>query len=166
MKSLIKTILLLLIIGISFPSCFKIETYPPEPKIEFIEFRYTDTTILGNPILAGLLRFSFVDGDGNIGFGLDTTLPKTVFVDKYKIENGEVKLIELNEDIINFRIPQFATSGDRKPLKGEIIIKSLDELLPINYNDTLMYKFYIVDRSLNKSNIDSTGYLILKNYIK
>ena len=147
-------------------SCKKIETLAPEPEIEFISFDYKDTIdILGNKILEGTLKFSFVDGDGDIGFGIDSTSKKTVFLKKYKIKNNSPELIEQNEDLSGYKIPEFSTSGNRKFLKGEIVVNNLDELPPFNIEDTLMYDFYIIDRAGHISNTEKTGYLILKDFI-
>lgn len=166
MKLFLKILLALFIVIniVVQQSCFKLEKYPPEPKIEFVKFSFKDS-IGFNHLLAGELIFSFVDGDGDIGFGIDTNNVKTVFIEKYKIINNRSIRVELDENMLSYQIPRFSTSGNRKPLKGEIIIRNLDEIPPINPNDTIMYKFYIVDRSLKYSNVDSTGYLILGNFI-
>ena len=164
MKIFIKIFLFISIVSvITLQSCFEFENYPPEPEITFMEFTFIDS-IGFNHILRGELKFSFVDGDGNIGFGLDTPVQNTIFIKKYQIINNKSVPIDLAIEP-NYAIQKFSTSGDRKPLKGEIVIKSLDEIPPINPNDTIMYKFYIVDRDYNYSNVDSTGYLILGDYL-
>lgn len=166
MKIFIKILLILLLGGIiSLSSCFKADVYPPEPQIEFIDFTFHDSIKEYN-ILKGVLHFSFIDGDGNVGFGTGANSPKTVFINKYKIENNIPVKIELDDEIINYKVPEFSTSGNRKYLKGEIIINSLDELAPINSNDTIMYEFYIIDRDYNESNTENTGYLIPGDYLK
>ncbi len=119
---------------------------------------------LGNRKYSGSLTFTFVDGDGDIGFGQDSLAPKTVFVDKYEIIDNVAYPVELAVDYY-YNIPKFSTTGNRKALKGEIIVRSLDELYPLNTENTIMYKFYIVDRSWNYSNIDSTGYIALVDFV-
>lgn len=142
-------------------SCFKVETYPPEPQIDMLDFTYKDTVDeLDNPVLNGTLHFYFVDGDGDIGF--DTTTPRenTIFIEKFKISGGQ----EISLDYLvplNYYVPKFTHSGTNQTLKGEIIVNDLNEIYPFEA-DTIMYKFYIVDRAGNKSNTESTGYLILQ----
>ncbi|MDR2835631.1 MAG: hypothetical protein LBV69_05455 [Bacteroidales bacterium] len=146
-------------------SCERPKIVSTTPTITFTKFSLKDTVDF-NHLLRGTLKFEFVDGDGNIGFGTDSTANKTVFLEKYKIINSIPNRIEFNEGyLLNYRIPVFSTTGNRKVLSGEIVLRYLDETFPINPNDTIMYKFYIYDRDMNKSNIDSTGYIILKNYL-
>lgn len=163
--SAILSVLTFLVIVMIFSFCTKIEKISEIPKIKFTEFTYKDSVGF-NHILNGTLSFDFEDGDGNIGFGIDSVSKNTVFIKKYKITNGVPINIVLNENIVNYKIPVFSTSGNRKAIKGNICVKNLDEVFPINEGDTIMYKFFIKDRDNNNSNIDSTGYLILKNYIK
>jgi len=156
----IQKIGMFLFLIIAVVSCFKLEQYPPEPQIEFIDFTFVDTVDgLENRVLNGTLHFSFVDGDGDIGF--DTIQPQqnTVFLEKFKYQNGVATSIDLLIPL-NYFVPKFVTEGNRKTLKGEIIINDLDENYPFN-GDTVFYKFYIVDRAGNVSNIDSTGNLII-----
>lgn len=168
MKKSLSTILFAFVfldIVMLFSFCTKIEKLSEIPKIKFTEFAYIDSVGF-NHILNGTLSFDFEDGDGNIGFGVDSVSENTVFITKYKITNGVATEIELDSSIVNYKIPVFSTSGNRKAIKGSILIKNLDEIFPINEDDTLMYKFYIKDRDNNISNIDSTGCLVLKKYIK
>ncbi len=154
----------IIVIFFSFYSCFKPQTYPNEPHIEFLNFDFIDTTdLLQNPILNGKLHFYFVDGDGDIGF--DTTSPRknTIFLQKYKIENDKEILIDLQVPFEYF-VPKFQNTDLAPSLKGEMFVKDLNETFPFE-NDTIMYKFYIIDRANNKSNTESTGYLVLKNYL-
>jgi hypothetical protein len=144
----------------------KIKSYPPEPEVEFKEFKLIDTIDgLGNRKYAGFLTFTFVDGDGDLGFGQDSASSKAVFINKYEIINNVAHLVDLAVDY-SYSIPAFSTTGNRKALKGEIVVKSLEEPYPLNSDDTIMYKFYIVDRSRNYSNTDSTGYIALIDFIE
>ena len=162
MKKSLK-ILIILFVFTTFVSCFKIEKVPIEPRIKFEEFIYVDSVGF-NHVLNGSLRFSFEDGDGNIGFGIDSIAENTVFIEKYKIKNNIPIRMEIDGSLLNFKIKQFSTSGNRRALRGDIVIKNLDEIFPINNDDTLMYKFYIQDRDKHVSNIDSTGFLPLRNF--
>jgi hypothetical protein len=148
------------------PSCFKLETYPPEPAIEYIDFKLIDSTdILENPVLYGELHFSFVDGDGDLGFyqpeGVDDEdIAKTVFITPFIKTNG-VFVQDTPIVPLNFRIPYFETGGNNKTLKGEIIVRDINHYPPFN-GDTLKYQFYIVDRAGNMSNIEETDVMIIE----
>lgn len=154
-------ILILFISLFALQSCFKVETYPPEPRVEFLDFKYVDTIDgLENHVLNGTLHFYFEDGDGDVGF--DTTTPRknTIFLEKYIVTDG----VEILSDVsvpLNFYVPEFENSGENSTLKGEMFVNDLNESYPLN-SDTIFYKFYIVDRAGNKSNVESTGYLVLK----
>ncbi len=154
-------ILIFLVCTILLQSCFKVEPYSPIPSIEFLSFNVVDTTdLLGNRVINGTLHFYFVDGDGDIGF--DTTSPRqnTIFLEKFKVVNGTESKIDLIVPL-NYFVPKFSNSSNRKTLKGEMIINDLNENYPLEY-DTIIYKFYIVDRAGNSSNIETTGYIKLK----
>jgi hypothetical protein len=153
---------ILILTGLS--SCFKPDVFPPEPHIEFTEFVFIDTVdVLDNPVLNGTLKFYFVDGDGDIGF--DTTSPRknTIFIQKYAIRNGEEVLVDLQVPL-HFYVPVFVNSDPDKALQGDMYVNDLNEIIPFS-DDTIMYEFYIVDRAGNKSNVETTGYLVPGNYI-
>lgn len=166
MKQLKSHIVLIIIILISVSSCFKIETYPPEPQIEFISFTMTDSVdSFNNPGLIGELRFSFIDGDGDLGFNQpgDTStenISKTIFITAFTKTSGEF-VEDTGRIPLNYRIPYFESNGNNKTLKGEIIVKDINHYPPYN-GDTIKYKFYIKDRAGNKSNTEETQELVLK----
>lgn len=157
--------IILFLLLFSFSSCFKPQTFPKEPNIEFIDFIVKDTfDILQNRVLNGTLHFYFVDGDGDIGY--DTTSPRqnTIFLKKYKIENKQEVLINMQVPLEYF-VPKFKRNIQDEALQGEMFVKNLNETFPFE-NDTIMYKFYIKDRAGNKSNVASTGYIIVNNYLQ
>lgn len=143
-------------------SCFNIQSYPNTPQVKFNKFIFKDTTdLLGNKVLNGKLYFNFVDGNGDIGFDTISYLRKnTIYLKKYKMINGKLQECELLVPLEYF-VPRMKNSNNNKTLQGEMIVKDLNEMYPLS-NDTIMYKFYIIDRAGNKSNVDSTNYLIIK----
>ncbi len=154
-------VILVVLISVISGSCFRTESYSPIPSIELIDFALSDTLDgLQNRVLNGTLHFSFVDGDGDIGF--DTIQPQknTIFIEKYKYVVGVLTPVELLLPL-NYYVPKFTPVGNDKTLKGEIIVKDLNENYPFN-GDTVLYKFYIVDRAGNVSNIESTGNIIIE----
>lgn len=153
--------------------CGKIKTHPPEPYIEFVSIEFVDSSFVGNRGLFGSLTIYFVDGDGDIGtkevFDTIQTRENTVFIDKYLRRNNEY-IKDTNEIQLTYTVPYFSTSGNNKTLEGEIVISDIIYIAPygnINdpiFDDTIKYEFYIKDRAGNKSNVESTGDLILKSY--
>lgn len=178
MKILIKIKFILpVMVFLAVISCKRTEEYPPEPVISFLEFER-----LLNPEFniydRGILKFEFTDGDGDIGLEKKDTFPPfnpgsqyyyNLIIDYYEVRNGVetyVPLVFFNASTQTFdtvylsaRIPLLTPLGTNKALSGEIH----DTLFIYNYNsefDTLFLKFYIIDRALNKSNMERTGYII------
>lgn len=151
MKKFIPIILFGLIGGIIFLSgCHKIETYSNTPQIEYLDFFEEDSSV----------SFSFVDGDGDIGFrqgdtiftSLGDTVVENLFITLYEKVDSTYEEVSLLLPFY-FRIPYVAPQGVNKTLKGEINFK-------FNYNpiviDTFKFEFYITDNALHKSNIETT----------
>lgn len=145
-----------------FLSCQKIESISEIPYIQFKSFELRDTIdILGNPGKVGELVFKFEDGDGDIGLeqpdslSSDTTAYNLFFTLYEKIE-GQFQVVEEEnlETPLNYRIPYIKNIGQNKTLKGEIKVEFYYYLLALY--DTIRYEFYIVDRALHKSNIETT----------
>jgi hypothetical protein len=172
LKSLLPVVLL---IPLFVVSCKKYEDYPPEPTIEFMDF-----TLLSDDQgidQRGVLRFSFADGDGNIGLYDYDTLPPldyNLFIRYFEKQNGvfkEVFLITpnyINDTTIvydtatfNGRIPILTPAGKNKAISGEIE-DTLFVNNPISVFDTIMFEVYINDRALNKSNTIQTPPIIIK----
>ena len=169
MKPFAKILIITIIILLSGLSCQKIESLPEIPSISFKSFIFKDTTItdiLGNEVKIGELTFDFEDGDGDIGL----TQPDSLSVDSsnfnmfftlFSKTNGE--FIEVSEDDLetplNYRIPYIKKEGQNKALKGEIQV-DFRYYHTFEY-DTFKYSFYIVDRALHKSNIETTPEIAL-----
>jgi len=173
MKKTVYTFLLSILI-LTAGSCKKIEQLPPVPFIEFRSFEVLDTTdILGNSAKAGRLKFYFEDGDGNIGLREpseslqdDST---NLFFTLYKKTDGEMVPASANDPLkpSPYRIPYLERLGQNKILKGTISVTFL--YLFYNPTDTIRYDFYLKDRDLNESNLESTADIIIsenKIYIK
>ena len=72
MRKIIFLIIVLIII-FTVDSCRKIQQLPATTHIEFTSFSIFDTTdILGNHSKGGRLKFSFEDGDGDLGLNAPT----------------------------------------------------------------------------------------------
>jgi len=151
-----KTLVLIALMPMAiFIGCHKKEQYPIEPVLEYISYYGTDTTDLNsNAIHKGLLTLGFTDGDGDIGlydYEIDPPYSANMYIFQYGIHKGAPIFI----DTLSFRIPYLTPQGQDKSLKGEIDL-DLDiiyVLPPFDSIDTVKYELYLLDRSLNQSNI-------------
>lgn len=150
-------------------SCKKIEQIPPVPKIEYISFQIFDTTdILGNKAKGGRLKFTFQDGDGDLGMHeqqqggqtIDSNDLKITLFRKIKGEMTAIPDTVLDPlKVSSFRIPYMERTGQNKILKGRIDVIFLYQFYTIE--DTIKYDFFITDRAFNKSNVVSTNQIIV-----
>jgi hypothetical protein len=138
---------------LSFSACVKKDNYSPIPSIKYVDF------IQGGDTAAVI--FSFTDGDGNIGLGqADTSAPMApnCFLTYYEKENGIWKVVDWPAPN-TYRLPFINTSSKDKPISGEIRLKMNYYYLNTPF-DTIKFDIYIIDRTLNKSNIITTRDII------
>lgn len=180
MKPCIKILVFsLLLVGVVAVSCRRIDEYPPEPSIKFVEFEkiYNFTDSIYD---RGILKFEYTDGDGDIGLEDTDTFPPfnpgskyyyNLIIDFYEVQHGvetKVPLTFFNPGTQEFdtislsaRIPLLVPKGVERSISGDIF----DTLFIYNYNsdfDTLFFKFFIVDRALHESNEEKTSYIVRK----
>lgn len=151
-----KFLIIILSIIVVFCSCEKIENVSEIPEIKYLGIEVTEGD--GDYYTAiGSLKFSFIDGNGDIGFieNTDTTTPTIhdIFVIEYYKNNSEFIL----EDTFKYWMPYFQEGVYRTSLKGELEI-----ILGRNIEspDTVYYEFYITDRANHMSNIEVTPEII------
>lgn len=160
-------------------SCKKLDEFPDEPSIEYIGFERLFQG--GDTVFTrGVLKFSFQDGDGDLGLSKEDTLPPFNFGSEYyynlvityfEVREGvvtEVPLTFYNPNTQQFdtitqssRFPNLTPDAVNKSISGEIF----DTLFIYNYNsdyDTLLFEAFIYDRSLNKSNTITTAKIARK----
>ncbi|MFT7298776.1 MAG: hypothetical protein ACI81S_001458 [Sphingobacteriales bacterium] len=135
-----------------------------------IEGGFPEIPVISNPSISlvknqegvdsiGKLKFSFTDGDANIGLSQRDTVPPfdlNLFIDYYELIEGAYKKVTVPNpngtvDTINFngRIPLLNENGTTVDLQGEIT-QTINVLFAAS--DSIKLEFYIKDRSLNKSN--------------
>ena len=143
-------------------SCLKEEEYPIVPEIEYEEFLSLVNKETG-VAEKGVLKFSFKDGDGDVGLGQgdqDPPYDYNLFISLYEIQNGDS--VEIEPALtLNQRIPLLTPEGKQKAIRGEIE----DTLFindPTSDYDTIFLEFYILDRALNQSNTISTPLILRK----
>jgi len=144
----------------------KKEVYPDIPEIAFQGFTTQFDT--GMYARRGFLTISFKDGNGDIGLRPDQTGPPfdtgsiyyyNYIIDYYEKQHGTFVKILLDPPY-NARIPYLTPNDPNKAIKG-IIVDTL-MLNPAPLFDTVKFKFFIYDRALHKSNVDSTPPIILR----
>ena len=147
-------------------SCTKVEKLPPTPNIKFTSFAIFDTTdMLGNKTKGGRLKFYFEDGDGDLGLetpSANKTDTTNMFLTLFRKKDGDLVRITGLDPLLPYpayRIPYMERLGLNKILKGTVSITFL--YLFYTPTDTIKYDFYITDRALNKSNVESTSEIII-----
>lgn len=139
-------------------SCHKVVIYPDTPQIKFEKFNKDDSSI----------TFSFIDGDGNIGIPQGDTM--IIYEGDTVKYNLYFTLYEKKDSIYEefiydpplfYRIPYIEPQGQNKTLKGEIVV-SFAAINPFD-PDTFKFEFYILDNTLNQSNIEITPPLTYNN---
>lgn len=144
-------------------SCRKIERMSPIPHIEFKSFAVFDSiTPLGNKDKAGVLKFYFEDGDGNLGLKSaesGKTDAINLFFNSYRKINGEmVQITDTADPVIAYKytIPYMERLGVNKILKGTISVTFLYLLYESRDSSVIRYDFFIKDRAENMSDTAST----------
>ncbi len=146
-----------LIIGLAFfAACTNPPDYPIIPEIEFISIS-KDTMIRGSFFNdTTFIRFSFTDGDGDIGDG----------------DSLQLFLVDSRNGFVNdFRIPFVPELGASNGIKGEITVRVFtsccifppelfldgcnDEYAQMPF-DEYYYDIFIKDRAGNESNVIQT----------
>ncbi len=147
---------------ISTNACNKLENYELAPKI--MDGSYTLLKSISGQDTALLLRFTFTDGDGNVGLRDADTFPpndRNLFVDYYERQSGGFTkiLIPNTDDTLNFnsRIRDF---GSGTAAKGMV---EMHINISFVIADTIRFDYSIQDKSGNRSNWLSTGKIPLNN---
>lgn len=179
-RTAIHVILPALLIAMTVFACRRFEEYPPEPSITYMGFAVElDTT--NRTIDYGTLSFGYLDGDGDIGldendtispFGAGDEYYYNLIISYFEIQHGDtVRVFPLTPNAddsydttsFNARIPRLldASQGERS-VEGVINYRMLINN-PFSDFDTIMFRAYIIDRALHKSNEIKTD-LIIRNY--
>ncbi|GEM_PF-76765 len=170
-KSAQTILLIFFIVAFSLLTCTKPQEYSNIPAITFDKVILKDTLekvgSTYDTVKLVKIVFNVIDGDGDLGLKPEETEIKYFFRDslwnnnyfstRFHIENGFP--IEISDTLAPpfYRIPYFVPIGQNKTLKASI---SIDITYPYYSTglqfDTVVYEFFIVDRALNKSNVEFT----------
>lgn len=153
---------IILIIYLFSFACEPEEEYSEIPVVKYKDFNFEIENIDGFINQVGFLSFDFIDGNGDIGFyeNADTSIHveiNDIFIYKFTKRNGNYS----NADTTKLIMPYFEEGIYRKYLKGEMKVQIyfMDQV-----NDTIKFDFEIIDRSYNRSNLQSTPELIVPNW--
>ena len=165
--------LLIAILPVILGQCRKIEDYPDEPQIEFLDLVVKDSTdVLDNKMKHVTLKFRVIDGDGDVGlyesdtfgpFSRDSAFYYNLFIDEYKKVGDEYEKIT-NQFPRNYRIPYLTPEGQNKTLIANVSVEieyGYSEFNPLPFKE-FVYMFNIVDRSFNYSNTDTSSLIVFE----
>jgi hypothetical protein len=160
-----KTLILALgILVLGTFSCIKKKEYPINPDIEFKEFQnFSDDS--------AYFTFRFTDGDGDFGLNPEDTTGayssssvhyyNLYMKYMYKKTDGSWSGFFNPNPLVNdtqyykFRVPFVEQTGKDKSMNGEVRVK-LSELRPTSSHKNIKYVFYIYDKALHQSNVETT----------
>jgi hypothetical protein len=166
-------IMIIMTLPLILGQCRKIEDYPDEPQIEFLEVLVKDSLdVLDNKMKHVTLKFRVIDGDGDVGlyesdtfgpYSRDSAYYYNLFIDEYKKE-GEDYVKVVNQFPRNYRIPYLTPEGQNKTLIANVLVEmeyGYSELNPLPFKE-FVYMFNIVDRSFNFSNTDTSSLIVFE----
>ena len=147
-----------------FSSCIKKKEYPVIPGIEFKEFQNFGAD-------SAYFTFRFTDGDGDFGLNPEDTTGtyssngiyyyNLYMKYMYKKPDGSWSAFFNPNPLVNdtqyykFRVPFIEQEGKDQSMNGEVRVK-LSELRPTSSHKNIKYVFYIYDKGLHQSNVETT----------
>jgi hypothetical protein len=154
-----KFFLILLILSV-FSSCKKPAKFPETPELTFTSYTVGQVvdSVLGNVYQNVHLKFSFKDGQGDIGLDqVDTVAPfnyngmyyNDLFISLFIKKNGEFEFKSTQGSRIPNNLSKYA---GKNGLQGYIEIDKRESGAK-NTALTVRYDLYIYDRAFHKSNV-------------
>ncbi len=164
--------LVLLILSVS--SCRHHFNYPPEPVIDFQFVLVKDTVEnneLANRVVLYQIVFKAFDGDNNLGlsdndttgdYSMGSEYHNNLFISILNKHNGRFDTVDLPLSL-SYRIPHADVVNIYNYYKATIIVDlTFDPSVIQNMLDTFKFSFYVLDRDLNKSNVQETPELTVQ----
>ncbi len=137
---------ILLFLPVFLAACLK----PPDyNEIPSVKVESLSPTLIYELVDSTILRFSFTDGDGDIGSPYDVE-PRPVTIYVTDLRTGKDKL---------YRMPDVSPSGNSRVISGEVRL-AIVEFCRCYYTeqyDTLFYAVRISDQAGNISNVDTSA---------
>ncbi len=151
---------------VALSSCLKRVDYPNRPHIEFLGF-YPNLAAAGPGDSLGAVKFSFTDGDGDLGLNEGDTMGEfaqgqpynyNLFINYFEKQNGV--FVEVVPPFpFHVRFKRLTSEGGNGELEGEMEVGVTAR--PGTPYDTIRYEMYIVDRALQHSDTIVTSDIIL-----
>ncbi|MCF8464953.1 MAG: hypothetical protein K9G41_08935 [Flavobacteriales bacterium] len=158
--------LMFMLIAVALSSCLKRVDYPNRPHIEFLGF-YPNLAAVGPSDSLGAVKFSFTDGDGDLGLNEGDTIGEfaqgqpynyNLFINYFEKQNGV--FVEVVPPFpFHVRFKRLTSEGGNGELEGEMEVGVTAR--PGTPYDTIRYEMYIVDRALQHSDTIVTSDIIL-----
>ena len=147
---------------IVFWGCKEYPEYPDIPQVEF------ESAMLAETESDKIIDFSFMlyDGNGDIGLAAsDTSAP---YIDSLQ-QNFHAKIFVKQNGIFiekpynfSYRIPLLRDKKSTKFIKANVTV-TLTLAKPVFPYDTMYFTYFVYDRALNKSNVDTSEIIIFPN---
>ena len=159
--------LLFVLVVAGLSSCLKKREFPNRPALEFISI----IAAVQPADSLGAIRFSFTDGDGDLGLNKGDTLNEfapgqpyyyNLFVRYFEKKNGQFVEWVPPSPFFNARFKRLSSEGGSGALEGEMDYGFAAR--PGAPFDTIRYEIYIVDRALQHSDTIVTPDIILSNF--
>lgn len=159
------TLFILLIATLS--SCLKKQDFPNRPALTFVAV--LAATQPADSL--GVIRFTFTDGDGDLGLNPGDTLNEfapgqpyyyNLFARYFEKRNGQYVEWMPPEPLFHARFKRLASEGGSGALEGEMDYGFAGR--DGSPYDTIRYEIYIVDRALQHSDTIVTPDIILSQF--
>ena len=156
---------ILVVVGLS--SCLKREDFPNRPDLEFIGI----IAAVQPADSLGAIRFSFTDGDGDLGLNPGDTMNEfapdqpyfyNLFIRYFDKQNGQYVEYIPPSPFFNARFKRLSSEAGSGALEGQMDYGFASR--PGSPFDTIRYEIYIVDRSLQHSDTIVTPDIILSSF--
>lgn len=147
----------ILVFCVCFFGCKK--QYPQYDNVPQVAFQNVQLASTDSDYL---LRFSFLlyDGDGNVGLEpIDTVSPyvgeyqQNFYAIAHSIEDGDTNTLPYE---FSYRIPRLREEGNTKFIKATVSVDITIARGVFPY-DSVFFTYYVYDRDLNKSNVDTSA---------
>lgn len=151
---------------VALSSCLKRVDYPNRPHIEFLGF-YPNPAATGPSDSLGAVKFSFTDGDGDLGLNEGDTMGEfaqgqpynyNLFITYFEKRNNLFVKVETPLPF-HVRFKRLTSEGGNGELEGDMEVGVTAR--PGTPYDTIRYEMYIVDRALQHSDTIVTSDIIL-----
>ncbi len=143
-----RTIITMALIAGCISGCKKEEVMPSAPAIAFVSMSAQSVHEFDERVT---VRFSYTDGDGDLG--QEDPDNYTLWVKDARLDGTD-----------GYHIPPLAPEDAEVPIQGELEVElNTLFLLGNSGQEETQYTMYVIDRAGNRSNVFTTGTIIITN---